>query len=662
MSAFGTKKPGGNLGVQLTFPSVFESAYQKVGQPLRVETEPTSPLPKLSYQIGNDFQSVWHKQKMEDAHRMVRAKVQSTINSDVRAHTAPHNMPNHQKPVLGQRKFANPSMGAQSAYWDRPVPGFSGGSYNESRCAEECDELRGGVLRTSQGQAYGKSLLQARVAQLNAINQASMLFANNQPTPARTEAFTGERTQLGLDTNPAVELASLLQSILDTVTGGLQNRDDQNPDPSRQGVDTSRLTFQDSYRAFQLIVRLASSGTSDDIDNVLEFINGSSAGDGIIPALEELTITPPEYSSSAKSKLMLSMKEFWTRVKKYLEKMIQLTDRPTQERVNASSAYIQALGFKRMMGSVGRRGLPAEFLDPQSAQEAVDVRSGSFGSAPRSDGGGSSLYSDSTGSSSGSSGDSGGLRPPIRTLGRTAFERARSEGVQSGTTDSSEQRYAEESSQLTGHHSRRGRGFVRREDSQHGYSDDGGASFDSDERNRFAYNSGAMDTGGRGVGWAGEEEGVPYGEAPQMVAEELGPVEEEGEAEGGQEEGDARPEFRLSSRRNAFGDWDVAPRLGMSGATGLLATPDSRPPPSAVLSPSPPSSVRAEPPTRAPPTARPEWLSRANLPKDIAGFRAFATRVNQHYGNRLPDGRGPISVGVGKASSVRQNFIRRLGL
>ena len=657
MSAYGTKKPGGSRAVQLTFPKVFEEEYVEEGAtPMN---QPDAVGGKMSYQIGDDFQAVWHRQKMEDAHRMARAKVQSTINADTRAFTAPHNMPDQPRAILSQRKFANPSHGAQSAYWDRPVAGFSGGGAYESASDEECadGELRGGVLRTSQGQAYGKSLLQARIGQLNAINQASQMFSQGQPTPARTEAFTGERTQVGLDTNPAVELASLLQSVLDTLIGGVQDQGNAT-EPGKQGVDTSRLTFQDSYRAFTLIVRLASSGTSDDIDNVLEFINGSSAGDGILPALEELTITPPEFSTNAKAKMLLSLKEFWTRVKAYLEKMIKIVDRPSQERSNASSAYIQSLGFKKMMGSITRRGLPTEFLDPQSAQEARDTRSARF-DAP-------TATTDSSSSTSYSDGPSEGGFPTRQT----AVQRARSRLA--GSEDSSEAReqaIAEMGSQESGHRSRRGRGFRTREDSQHGYSGEGGASFDSDERNRFAYNSGAFDTGGRNVGWAGEDDGVAYGEAPQMVAQVLGGVDEEGEAEGSQdgpEDGAPRPEFQLSSRRDAFGDWDVAPRLGISGAT-RLATPDSRPPASEAPSgasgaPSPATPGLASPALRAPVALPPFLTARAQLPKTIEGYRQLATRINAHYGNRLPDGRGSISVGHGTLPSVRANFVRRLGL
>jgi hypothetical protein len=154
-----------------------------------------------------------------------------------------------------------------------------------------------------------------------------------------------------------------------------------------------------------------------------------------------------------------------------------------------------------------------------------------------------------------------------------------------------------------------------------------------------------------------------------MVAQVLGGVDEEGEAEGSQdgpEDGAPRPEFQLSSRRDAFGDWDVAPRLGISGAT-RLATPDSRPPASEAPSgasgaPSPATPGLASPALRAPVALPPFLTARAQLPKTIEGYRQLATRINAHYGNRLPDGRGSISVGHGTLPSVRANFVRRLGL
>jgi len=624
MSAFGTKKPGGSFAAQLTFPTVFQEAYQTLGAKPRFQ--PATMVGSMRLSEGDGFQEGWHEQKKADADRMVRAKVQSTHNMNNRAQTAVHNMPSQPKPVLGQRKYANNSHGAvgggitREDYDGAPFhfsDAISGGGRRGAPLANMA--LVGGVLRTAQGQSYGNTILQARIGQLNAISQAKMAFESQGSVPfSETAPFRGSEPSSGLEVVPQVELANLLQSINDSLS---HNFFAGEPSESQSEGGIGRFTYSDTTKAFALIVRLASTGSEEEIADVLEYVNGSSADDGILPKLAALTIRPIQPATNFRTQeIYLSLKDFWERIKIYLEKMIKLVGQPEQNRRNASKALIKSLKFSKMRSSMR----PDDMINVQDAQQAVDDQSTDYPGGRWTD------------TSSRSSGPSRG------------FDRRGT----SETSSTYEQRRAEMGSQMTGHrtpHSRQSvatsRGYeysplLRREDSQHGYRGQG-AEFDADERNTFAYNSGEIDTGGRPVGWA-TAEAAEYGEpawdnseVAQRIEGMEGAVNEEGESESDQE-GRSPPARvtspRLRSGRNEFGDWDVSPPKFVS-------------------------------PVGAAPVARPDFLqSRSDLPNTLSGFRLLAPRINEFYDNNLPDGKGPIKAGIGELKNIRANFIRRLML
>lgn len=607
MSAFGTEKfPTTSL--RLGMPTAFQNAYARLGSMPRFA--PDAPLPAVPITVGNDFQANWHSQKKADADRMVRAKVQSTTNMYNRANSAPNNSPGHQQAMLGQRIFANPSFGALSGisaredYGDAPfhfsdAHGVSGGSVCGSG---DGGRLVGGVLRSAQGQSYGMSLLQKRIGEFNRIAQEAEAFqmgsypgmVNGEEAmsgqlgadavPLRNYSQRGRfpgalpTPSQGLAMVPQVELSQLLQNIVDSLQEG------------EKDGSASRLTYQDSVRAFALLVRLATTAEESDIADVLEFINGTSAADGIIPKLTELVIEPITDDAGPRARLYLSLKEFWSRVKVYLEKMIKTVGMPYKNRASASQAYIKSLGFTKLF----KGKMPAEFVNAQDAQQAVDTK----GDVDR-------FRSPGPGAPRGDDDDD-------TSSGRSEF-RAYSEFVP-----------------------------LRREDTQHGYRGTGGAEFSYDDRQRFGYASGEYSTGGRGVGYSGEEE-VPYGEAP-VIEEEEGPEEEDGEEEYVADATATNPSNagpRLVSRMSPeTGEWDISS--------------PQRQPPRVGFQP---------PPSMSPATAPlPPFLQdRSALPKTIDGYIALAQRVNEYYQNNLPDGKGPINVSrYSLPKSVRTNFVRRL--
>lgn len=185
MAAFGTKKPGGDVAVQLTFPAVYSQVYADSGEGQGYM--PSVSLAPMAMASGDDLQDAYHEQKRLDAHAMVSARGVSDRSADyalLHSHANYLGMP---APVLSQRRFANPSQGNLSSGIDsarRTMPGSTapfrclsgtpegGESGGCGSCYET--QMRGGVLRTTEGQRWAARKLQDRVGQLNAIGEAAL--------------------------------------------------------------------------------------------------------------------------------------------------------------------------------------------------------------------------------------------------------------------------------------------------------------------------------------------------------------------------------------------------------------------------------------------------------------------------------------------------------
>jgi hypothetical protein len=246
-----------------------------------------------------------------------------------------------------------------------------------------CDErLVGGVLRTSAGQRHGKATLDARIAQLNAIEAAKQNFfaeGNDHTLQIERTPFAGAEPSMDalLGATPLVELAQVLQSIKDNIYAS-------------DFKATGRDTLQDFSKIFPLIVRMASNNTASDIANVLEFIEGTSAEDGIIQLLNTKieTIQEAGFNESSNTKEIAYFNrltvqlEWWQKVCNYLKKMLEIAEAPAKTRQNASQAYIKSFGFARLSRDIGttyRTNIVPEdtFIDttghvdnPQNAQRA----------------------------------------------------------------------------------------------------------------------------------------------------------------------------------------------------------------------------------------------------------------------------------------------------
>jgi len=592
MASYGTEKVQ-STSLNLGFPTAFGYNYARHGAPERFA--PEQYLVPLNNTSGHDFQAQWHEQKMRDANSMARAKVQSTHMMNIRAQSSAHNYPSMPQAVLGQRKFANPSNGAyETASTRLDQYGSPWTLYHEGSVAG-AGHLVGGVLRTSAGQRHGKQLLDARIGQLNKIAEAKAAFfqeGNNFRNQQMPTPFSGAEGTLdsALTSQPLVELANILQSIKDSLIS------------SGNRQQTYRDILTDSTKAFALIVRMATQNTVDDMANVLEFIEGTSSGDGIGQLLEAQrdNFDVPEHSAEESwQSRVISQIEWWGRIAEYLKEMIKIGELPPQSRVSASNAYIKSLGFSKLLrvSEQRERGNPYRanvvdndlFIDntnhihnPQNAQRAIDLqaragRSGAF------------------------------INPRGESASDPYSARQRAVGTR-----------------FNPYNDRTGAQFTQpapiREDSQYGYIGDGGEVFSANSQNSFAYGSGEFQdrTGGRPRAWLGEVPLAEYGEAPPDV--DAG-IEEEEQSKEAEER--PQPGLNLSSRKDeTTGEWDVAPPL------------PSTPPSEAVK------------------------YKESDVPRTVPELRQFILKLNKEHGYK----QAIYKKGEGepKARSVRINTIARM--
>jgi len=387
MSGYGTEKVQTN-SLNLGFPSAFAKDYANNGPPERYE--PQHLHSGMDNTVGDDFQATWHRQKMMDAHRMANAKVRSTHISAVRAFTAHNNRPDHQPAVLGQRKFANPSNGAYESASARlnqvgaPWTTYQGervsgaGTYPELDVVVPHYDLKGGVVRTSAGQRFVYGRLQDRIAQLNEIGMAKQAFDQqlNVATP-----FAGAQPTYkdGITSDGQVELAELLQNVLYSVASG------------RKGMNAPSAMMTDTMKIFQLVVKLSINGDAQDLANVLQFIEGGSAGDGILQLIETNIDTIAESGAVedgdglevVRMNVLQKLKDFFTRLVIYIKETVKYVGRPLADRLSASQGMVKRLQFSKVIKSDFQdmaRGFnmlqqPEQFIDTDSRRTQMNINS-----------------------------------------------------------------------------------------------------------------------------------------------------------------------------------------------------------------------------------------------------------------------------------------------
>lgn len=250
MAAVATKKPGGDVGVQLTFPRNFQEAFSA-----GINYFPTAQGQGIDLFVGQDFQSKYHEQKRLDANQSVRNGLQARATAERLLMTGPHNY-HLPKPVLSQRRYANPSYGAEALVSTRR----DNGPDAPFRVIEGTDiimgmpptpfedSMRGGVLKTAQGYDFYKGQLTDRIEQLNRINALSQGFAvpMGQGVATRNNETEGSPNKVGF--------FLLLREFMDAVEAGTFNR----------------FTFESIKDFVGKLLNLAPTASEEDFQDIIE--------------------------------------------------------------------------------------------------------------------------------------------------------------------------------------------------------------------------------------------------------------------------------------------------------------------------------------------------------------------------------------------------------
>lgn len=251
MAAVATKKPGGDMGVQLTFPLNFQRAFDA-----GFGYFPSDLGPDIDLFVGQDFQSKYHDQKRLDANQSVMNGLQANATAERLLMTGPHNY-HVPKPVLGQRRYANPSYGAEALVSTRR----DNGAEAPFRVIEGTDVMMGmppmmgagqnmvgGVLKTAQGYDFYRGQLDDRIEQLNRINALAQGFAvpMGQGVNTRNNETEGSPNK--------VEFFFLLREFMDAVEAG----------------DYNRFTFDAAKDFVGKLLSLGPVASEEDFNDIME--------------------------------------------------------------------------------------------------------------------------------------------------------------------------------------------------------------------------------------------------------------------------------------------------------------------------------------------------------------------------------------------------------
>jgi ABC-type dipeptide/oligopeptide/nickel transport system ATPase subunit len=157
--------------------------------------------------VGRHFQAAYHEEKKRDAEKVVRDGLQARRTAEVLMMTGHQNY-HLPKPVLGQRKFANPMMGAAVFNSSRRDGSVSAPFITTER------QMEGGVLSSFEGQQYYRNKLAERSAQLDRVN----LLAQGNPVPRESVSQLYDRKKIG--PRNKVEFFLNLRSLTDALIVG----------------------------------------------------------------------------------------------------------------------------------------------------------------------------------------------------------------------------------------------------------------------------------------------------------------------------------------------------------------------------------------------------------------------------------------------------------
>lgn len=336
MSAFGTKKPGANAAVQMTFPEVFASEYELAGDHEAFAKGPSLEVRDLPE--GHDLQAQYHEQKRRDANHMAMAALQSAASSKQKmlSYHANYNMP---EPVLGQRRVAPATDGAA---------GIGGNLYVDTRMrgGGSGGGLTGGVLRSAQGQRYGKQMLLNRIPQLNAISAAKSEWLSSQPVTAPFLSVDDNQDTQEQPVGELIELNLAVQQLEDAINSGVG------------GI--SRFTLVDLSTVFKLLLRLASTSNREELD----ILDGKfrSMVSGPVQELQAQIDEGGEVDVITNESAIQSVIDYTKKLSEYTHQMLGVVNMSLKERQAFSKALVKKLGLTRP--NVSRAKLPEDPVPP----------------------------------------------------------------------------------------------------------------------------------------------------------------------------------------------------------------------------------------------------------------------------------------------------------
>jgi len=355
MSAYGTKKPGSDLMIQLGFPTNFEDAYAEAGIP--EQYAPEAPMRLAAFPSGYDLQDSWHAQKMADAHRRVMNAVADTRRATNRAlvsHAGYWAMP---APVLSQRIYANPSLGSGSADIYKPI-------------TRETPGLTGGVLRTKTGQEYGQRLLQARVAQLNTIDEAAAGLQEGEPI---TDLSISQGISDITPPESMVRLITLLDQLFAVVQAG----------PAAYGS----FTPADLSTMITLLISNAPKMNYSELENILEIVEEMTERTRAYQGQVEDTVNrmanymdplpgvrgvPTSAERRYLNVYAETMSSIILKMREYLARMIENVNKSPNERRVASRSAVKDLGLTSVATIGARRGERGQLAQIEALRDADD--------------------------------------------------------------------------------------------------------------------------------------------------------------------------------------------------------------------------------------------------------------------------------------------------
>jgi hypothetical protein len=329
MSAVATKKPDGDRGVQLTFPLNFQKAFDA-----GFAYFPSGGGDTLDILVGHDFQSKRHEANRLEANQSVMNGLQANASAERKMLTGPHNY-HVPKPVLGQRRYANPSYGADTLVStrrdngsDAPFHIIEGTDIMMGAGPSARDgEMHGGVLRTSQGYEFYKGQRMKRIDELNRINALAQGFA--VPMGQTADTFNNEKE----GSPDKVSFFLYLQGLQDAVTSG----------------DYTRFAFNDIKELVGKLLNLGPTASEEDFNDIQNSVtiminslrqwNESEAESDVVG----------DYMS--KSTYAMTLLQLLEKIYSYIRVMFANMYRSDKEKVTLSKSLVTALKFNRLLTS-----------------------------------------------------------------------------------------------------------------------------------------------------------------------------------------------------------------------------------------------------------------------------------------------------------------------